>query len=52
MVERHALEPLKAAVGLERLGKLDDTRHVLAIVGEAVVGDTAHEAKHRAAADR
>ena len=42
MVKRHALEPLKAAVGLERLGKLDDARHVLAAVGQGVSGDAAH----------
>ena len=48
MVKRHALEPLKAAVGLERLGKLDHARHVLAVVGEVVDGETAHGAKRRA----
>ena len=48
MVKRHVLEPLKAAVGLERLGKLDHARHVLAVVGEFVDGQTAHGAKLRA----
>ena len=49
MVERHALEPPKAAVGLESLGKLDHARHFVAIeTGEQVIGETAHGAKHRA----
>ena len=47
MVKRHALEPLKATVDLERLGELDHTRHVSAEIGEVAVGDTAHEARHR-----
>ena len=45
MVRKHSLELAKAAIGLERLGKLDHTRHVTAVVGEVVVGETVHKAK-------
>ena len=48
MVRKHSLELAKAAIGLERLGKLDHARHVLAVVGEVVDGETAHGAKRRA----
>ena len=44
-VKRCALELAEAAVGLERLGKLDHARHVPAVVGEVVVGETAHESQ-------
>ena len=48
MVERHALKLAKATVGLERFGKLDHTRHVVAAIGDFAASETAHKIRSEA----